>query len=170
MRSKLLVFVGLILGSTTSLFAQESILKKAVEGQQYSVYALYPSTIRMVNIQGNKDFDELSGSIKKLLIYHIADSVMDFAGLEKEFIDEGFEEFARVFGGDTQFTILGDKNEMTGWFSEQDKSYVFYLSGQVNWQKIPALMNSFKEEEFLNFFDLNKPRRERKSVRDNIAD
>ena len=64
----------LVLGLTQPLFAQESIFKDYAEQHNKRSYCLYPSTLRMINLQDNDAFDDLASSFEKFLIYEL-DSV-----------------------------------------------------------------------------------------------
>jgi hypothetical protein len=160
-KSKIL-FVFLLLGGLfPSLRAQETPFKEYADTHKERKFCFYPSTLRMVNIAQNPDYNDLVNGIEKLLVYSL-DSAAKASQSYKEIITSyekiGFEEYATVYGGKTNFFLYGkenkDENQFVGVMKSEDAVYAFYMRGQIGWQKIPALMQSFQTDDVMNIFDL----------------
>jgi len=162
MMTKKSFFIGLILwGLSQPLFAQESILKDFAEERNSSKYCLYPSTLRMLNLKNNEAYNDLATTFEKFLIYEL-DSVTtverSYRKIMKSYRSEGFEEYVSVIGGGNEVLILGEEkrtNEMVGVFGQNGQIFVFYLLGNIAWQKIPTLVNTLAENDLINIFDIN---------------
>lgn len=148
-------------GLFTSLGAQETPFKEYADAHKDRKFCFYPSTLRMINIAQNPDYNEMVNGIEKLLVYTL-DSAASANNNYKEIISEyqnlGFEEYAAMYGGKTNFFLYGkenkDENQFVGVMKMDDAVYAFYLRGRIGWQKIPDLMQSFKNGDVINIFDL----------------
>lgn len=119
--------------------------------------AMYPSTIRMINLQENPQFDQTFQQIEKLGIYmynewyEVDDLTMAFrAGVRQE----GYEELFSVNSKDLKIAAYENhdsRNPNILAYSVSDSSFTLYdLHGMVDIAKLPDLMNSFSEEDFIN--------------------
>lgn len=158
-KSFLLAFI--LLGLTCQpLFAQESIIKDQFEHKRDRKYCFYPSTLRMVNLKQNQEYNNLVNGVEKLLIYTLDSATKadkSYLQLSSLYQQAGFDEYASIFGGGTQMSILGaDKgksHEYVGFFDQDELTIAFYLRGNIPWQKIPTLMKSMNDLEMLEMFD-----------------
>lgn len=141
------------------LFAQETPLKDLIEHKRDRKYAFYPSTLRMINLSQNPDYNEMVSGVEKLLIYTLDSATKadkSYRAIVETYTALGFDEYAAAYGGGRALAVLGKGgSEFVGYFGESDLLMAFYLKGAVDWQKIPTLLNSMKQEEMLNLFDLN---------------
>ncbi len=144
------------MGASPPLLAQEGIFKDYAEAHHTRSYCLYPSTLRMININKNEAFDELASSFEKFLIYEL-DSVSaverSFMPMIGEYRAEGFEEYMYLHGSGNLAVILGEEkrvNEMVGVFGVNDQTFAFFLIGNIAWQKIPTLINTLSENDLFN--------------------
>jgi len=153
----------MLLGFSPSLRAQETPFKDYADAHKNRKYCFYPSTLRMINIGQNPDFNDMVNGIEKLLIYTL-DSAAKVGQSYKSIITSykkiGFEEYVAISGGKTNFILYGkenkDENQFVGVMKSEDATYAFYLRGQIGWQKIPAFMQSFQTDDMINIFELNK--------------
>ena len=151
-----LLFLGL---AGQPLFAQEHPLKDLVEERRKRKFALYPSTLRMINLTQNKDYYELVDGIEKILIYQL-DSAMQadksYSRIADVYRELNFEEYVTVYGGDQTLVLLGKEdrvNQFVGYGGTSNQVVAFYIRGNFAWEKIPTLLNSFEGDDMLNFFD-----------------
>lgn len=157
----IILFVGL---SFQPLFAQESILKEQVENAQVRKYCFYASTLRMVNLKQNKDYNELVSGVEKLLVYSLDSTYTankSYQVISDLYLKAGFDEYATIYGGRTQLSILGKENgksqEYVGYFDQNGEVAVaFYLRGNIPWQKIPTLMQNMNDMKMLDSFDFKE--------------
>ena len=147
---KLLSLLTLLLALTG--YSQESILKDFAEDRRDYKLALYPSTLRMINIQKDPNFDELVSDIEKLLIYTL-DSATSASGSYTDFIDEyrerDFEEYITMTGT-VNLIILGKDEEYVGVTGSNDQAAAFYLKGAIALHKIPELIQTFEQGDILS--------------------
>ena len=152
----------IILGLIQPLLAQESIFKDYVEEHNTRSYCLYPSTLRMINLQENEAFDQMASSFEKFLIYEldsISVSNRSFNSMLTSFKAEGFEEYLTIIGAGNYTTVLGQEkrvNEMVGVFGIENQMFAFFLRGNIAWQKIPGLVNTLSKNDLFNVFDMDK--------------
>ncbi|MEQ9307279.1 MAG: DUF4252 domain-containing protein [Marinoscillum sp.] len=163
MKATELVILTIILWglSVQPLSAQESILKDHIEHKRDRKFAFYPSTLRMVNLERNDDYDQLVNGVEKLLVYTL-DSITivdkSYTQISESYLEAGFEEYATIYGGEMTMSILGKEGsktqEMVGYFSQKETAIAFYLRGNIPWQKIPSLMQNIQQLEVIDFFDV----------------
>lgn len=158
--SSLITTLFLLGLSFQPLFAQEGTLKELVEAKRERKYAFYPSTLRMINLTSDKDYNELVSGVEKLLVYQL-DSVTradrSYRAIEGAYLENGFEEYAKAFGGQWNLVLLGKEgkeNEFVGYFGEKDVVMAFYMRGKIAWEKIPTLINTLRGENLLNLLQL----------------
>ena len=159
-KSKILLLI-IMLGLIQPLFAQEDILKAYADTSCKKSYCFYPSTLRMLNLAKNQDYYDMVEDVEKLLVYILDSAAMaekSYTKMLAEYRKNGFAEYAVVTGGSTDFYIIGkdgNRNEIAGVFSDKKRVFAFYLTGQIGWQKIPALVQSFDKSDMFNLFDLS---------------
>lgn len=159
---KILISIWAMAGLFGSLYAQEQPLKDYAEDRRERKFCLYPSTLRMINIKQNEDYNQMVSGIEKLLIYKL-DSTARADKSYKEVISTyqelGFEEYIAVYGGGNTMYLYGNENnkpsEFIGVFkqTESEMALAFYLRGNIGWEKIPDLIKSFEADDMLNLLD-----------------
>jgi len=109
----------------------------------------------MLNLAQNPSFDELVSGVDKLLIYMLdstAKSSRSYTTIVDHYLKEGYEEYAVSQGKILDMAILGKEgndNRFTGYIAREDVCLSFYLKGDIQWEKIPSLLQQVKEEDFL---------------------
>lgn len=160
------LIIGLtLLGLAEPLLAQEDMFKDYAESHYERKYCLYPSTLRMINIKQNEDFNELASSFEKFLIYQL-DSMSiaqkSYSKMISGFRNEGYEEYVTIFGGGNSTVILGKEmrvNELVGVVGLDDQLFAFFVKGNIAWQKIPTMINTLKDDDLFNVLDIKSERR-----------
>ncbi len=137
------------------LFSQENIIKSFAETSSSRTICFYPSTLRMLNISGDPLFNEAISGVKKLLIYSLdSSSVADrsYVPVIKEYEKEGFEEYMSMWGGRIGFIYgrEGRKPAFVGAYGDSQQAFLFYLSGEFQWDKIPKLMESLEDNSLMS--------------------
>lgn len=155
----LLAFLGL---SFQPLNAQEDPLKEYADSHKDLKLCFYPSTLRMINLNDNKDLNELVGGIDKLLIYTLdstAHADKSYKGIIDTYSELGFEEYISTYGNGLNFFIYGKEgqsnNQYIGIIAQTESVSLFYLRGFVALNKFPDLIQSMNEGDFINPFDFN---------------
>jgi hypothetical protein len=161
MLKQAVLFLFIFGGRIAPLFAQEDLFKEFAEPYKSRKFCLYPSTLRMINLANNQDYNKLVSDVEKVLIYRLdstAQAEKRYSKLIKDFESEGFEEYIRLFGQNNMLMLLGEEKSSSssfmGVFSSKEGVFCFYLTGKINWEKIPTLINTFQENEFLNLANL----------------
>jgi len=154
----ILFLVGLLVPAK----AQEKPLKDYADSRKERKFCFYPSTLRMINISHNPDFDKMVNGIAKLLVYNLDSTARAEKSYKKvldSYRDMGYEELASMTGGKSQVYLLGKEekheNEFVGFFETTDNISAFYLRGRVDFSTLPRLINAVKKDDFINIFDFN---------------
>ncbi|MEQ9467108.1 MAG: hypothetical protein RLN88_06815 [Ekhidna sp.] len=138
-----------------SLLAQESIIKKFAEPRRPTEWmnpiCLYPSTLRMINLSGDPQFNELVNDIEKILIYTL-DSATVATKEHKDWLKDyeaiGYEEYISLMGKQ-EMLIIGKEDEYVGVMSAEGKAMAIYMRGQIPFAKIPKLLETFRSNDVL---------------------
>lgn len=156
-KSKLVITLLLLTGlNFQPLFAQESIIKEHFEISHDRKFVLYASTLRMLNIRNNQEYNEMVKGVDKLIIYTLDSATIankSYTALGKDYLDLDFEEYAMANGATLNMAILGKEgkqNQFAGYLAMEDMTVAFYLRGNIAWQKIPALIRTFRQEDFFD--------------------
>jgi hypothetical protein len=153
-QTKRLLLALVILTSLPS-FSQESIIKDfAEDGRRRWNYpiALYASTLRMANLSGDPQFNALVNDIDKILIYSLDSTNLTSPKINtwmKEYEAIGYEEYIMI-SGLQHMRIIGKGDEYVGLFGTNDKKMAFYLRGEIGFEKIPKLIQTFQSNDMLS--------------------
>lgn len=153
MKKYLLVTTLAIL--TLPLLAQESIIKDFAEPRRTTRWmnpvCLYPSTLRMVNLAQDPNFNEMVNDIEKILIYTLDSATAvtkSYKTMLKDYEAEGFEEYISMFG-QQEMRIIGKEEEYIGILAAEGNAIAFYINGDIPFGKIPTLLQSFQSSDML---------------------
>ncbi len=142
--------------------AQEDKFKDFAEEHSDRAFCFYPSTIRMLNVGNNPEFNNMVSDIEKILVYKLDSiSIADklYSSMLDDFRSLGYEEFISVNGGGMETRLLGNLqnpvNQYIGVFINDDISLTFYMKGDISLEKIPNLISSFNNDDFINIMDLD---------------
>lgn len=135
--------------------AQESIIKDFAEPRRPTRWmnpiCLYPSTLRMINLAQDPNFNEMVNDIEKILIYTLDSATAatkSYKEMLKEYESEGFEEYISMLGLQ-EMRIIGKEGEFVGIVSAEGNAIAFYLRGDIPFGKIPTLLQSFQSSDML---------------------
>lgn len=138
-----------------SAIAQESIIKDFAEPRRPTRWmnpiCLYPSTLRMVNLAQDPNFNEMVNDVEKVLIYTLDSATAvskSYKDLLKNYEAEGFEEYITIFGKQ-EMRIVGKEEEYVGIVAVEGNAIAFYLRGDIPFGKIPTLLESFQSSDML---------------------
>ena len=106
----------------------------------------------MVNIKNDPEFNELVSGVEKLLIYTL-DSATSASNSYSNWTDEyrelGYEEYISM-SGQMNLIILGKEEEYVGVTGAKENVAAFYLRGEIAFQKIPKLVQTFESGNVLS--------------------
>lgn len=159
--------VVIFMGATSPLFAQDQVIKEALDSSNERKFCLYASTLRMINMSNDLSYNEMVSGVEKLLVYSlpVSDSmrqvVDEMIGVYAQAYE--YEEYARIFGGPMTLSLYGSAQEdkLVGYARQEDKIFAFYLDGQIEWQKIPALIDKLSSMEMLDIVNLNQGQKQK---------
>lgn len=154
-------FLVLFFFFSTLCFAQSSIVAEFKENHKtaLSLY-FYPSTLRMINIERNPEFDELINGIKKARFFKLdsgAVSKDDFSRLVKDLTNDGFEEVMFIKNKDMDLRVWGSEKrhpELVILSKSGDELMLLEINGMINVAKIPKLTQTFNQEGLTKILNL----------------
>ena len=159
---KILISILFITVFYLSGFSQEQPLKDFAEDHTEMKLCFYPSTLRMINLSHNPDFDEMVSGIDKLLVYTLdsaAKANHNYRQIIKNYKALGYEELASASGGGLDLYIYGTdrhrENEFVGIIKQNEKLTAFYMRGDIDFAKIPVIVQTVKNGDVINPFDFN---------------
>jgi len=146
-----------------SSFAQHGVVTDFKENHEtaLSLY-FYPSTLRMVNIERNPEFDEMIREVKKARFFKMdsgAVSADDLKKLADDLIGAGFEEVMFIKNKEMDVRVWGlerRKPELVIISKSNEDMMVLELEGMINIAKIPELTETFNQNAFLDVLNLNQ--------------
>lgn len=112
----------------------------------------YPSTLRMVNLDNNEEFNRLIQDIDKLIFFKMNQDfeAKDFYDLVKKLqFDEEMEEYIVVDGPSKKFYLLGreDPTETVGVAMIENQPFVFDVAGSLELKEIPKLYEYISQND-----------------------
>jgi len=178
MRSNLLQIcffcLSLAIASPDYLQGQSEVVQTLKEEEKVMTgYYLLPSTLRMINLQRDPDFDKLVRPIRKLSVLSMRTEMFTLEDLRnsagKIIAEEGYESYAEVEGPEQSVFVLGKpKKEQTcvlAYFDEQ--CLISEIQGKIDIFQLTKLygkvMNDTTSRDstagafdgsFVNIFDL----------------
>jgi len=154
-------FLFLLLFISISCSAQNSAVTEFKEnhGAALSLY-FYPSTLRMINLERNQEFDEMIRHVKKARFFRMDSGSVtkeDLQSLTAKLSEYGFEEIMMVRNKKMDMRIWGLDRRTPETIVISKNGYEVMLlevEGMINVAKLPKIMESFNENAFLNVLDL----------------
>ncbi len=146
-------------------FSQNSAVTdfKETHGTALALY-FYPSTLRMINIERNKEFDDMIRDIRKARFFRMdsgAVSSQELAEFTSELKNCGFEEVMFIKNKEMDVRVLGlEKRRPEFVIISKTKEEVMLLevNGMINVAKLPKLAETFNENAFLDVLHLKPDR------------
>ena len=123
-------------------------------------FFLYPSTLRMVNLKKNPDFNEMISNLERGRYFSFPNDPQNNENirlLEKELLEDGYEEVIEIKNKEINAKVLLlDKKKPILFASiiNEEMINLLEIEGMINPLKIPDLMENFDDEEFLNLFEI----------------
>jgi len=127
----------------------------------------YPSTLRMVNLQHNQEYDEMIREIKKARFFKLDSGAVtptDIASLSETLIKSGYEELMVMKSKGNDITVLGLEKrspEVVVISKNGDECMLLEVTGMINIAKIPKLIDTFSSDGFLDVLNLNQKKNDR---------
>ncbi len=153
----------LIMEAVTPVKAQSELFKSLQESYDLNVELyFYASTLRMINLTRDPNYNEMVKDIEKMIFYQINDvPINEIRAISKKFIEEEeFEELMSVEGKEETFYVLGkNENEFVALLKTDKDLIAINLKGMIRINKIPDLINSLNADNFLNVFEVGKDER-----------
>ncbi len=156
-----------ILISPIILKAQSKIIEQFKKNELTELSLFFtPSTLRMVNLQRNEEFDEMVKDIKKMSFLKLDKSKFDLQQFMNTVMalqqQEAMEEYIVVDGEEQKLYLLGKESPMTtvamAYF--QGDYYAVDIAGSISIANLPKLYEQLSQgdaalkNDFANIFDL----------------
>ena len=147
--------------------AQSRTLQQLKETNQIErKFYFYPSTLRMLNLQQNPEFNALIKDIRKLIFFKMRRDTFGLDQFSHTLSElkqkESFEEYMEIQGGEQKLFVLGKERPYNTVIltKQQNEYYLAEIIGQINVLQIPNLYRKISEGDstiqngFVNIFDL----------------
>lgn len=152
-KSRVWLFSLGLLFTTLLANAQSSAITDLKEDQltNMSLY-FYPSTLRMVNLDNNEEFNRLIQDIEKLIFFKMNGKfeTIDMYNLVNHLQSkEDFEEYVVVDGPTKKFYLLGREKptETVGIALLENEHFVFDVAGSLELKELPKLYQYISEND-----------------------
>ncbi|MEQ8241073.1 MAG: DUF4252 domain-containing protein [Cyclobacteriaceae bacterium] len=159
---RLAILFSILVSLNISLVAQESFLKDFAKTRSDKKYTLYASTLRMLNVTKDENFNELVNDIEKINVF-VFDSAttrdQSFQALAEKYNAESYDEYLKMYGGQYAYVAgkeLGRNMEIIGLLGQKDAAYAIYIIGVIPLQKIPKVVALLRENQILNLLEPDK--------------
>ena len=144
-------------------FAQHSVVTDFKENHEttLSLY-FYPSTLRMINMERNPEFDHMIREVKKARFFKLdsgAVSTENISLFSNQLFEAGFEEIMFIKNKEMDVRVWGleQKNpELVILSKSNEELMLLELVGMINIAKIPKLAETFQQNAFLDVLNLNQ--------------
>ena len=161
-RYLVIITIGIL--SIQGAFAQEWPLKDFMENNpnaelpRFSKACLYPSTLRMINLSQNPEYQDLISEIDKVLVYIPDADFLNATDADKmfdQYREKDYKELASVRTNVESILILGKGTDQfvgTLGGGELGRTMFFYIKGSLQLQNIPKLFETFQSSDMLDVF------------------
>ena len=159
---RLTILLSILVSLNMSVIAQESFIKDFAKTRSDKKYTLYASTLRMLNVSKDENFNDLVNDIEKINVF-IFDSAttkdQSFQTLAEKYSAEAYDEYLKMYGG--QFAYVAGKSsgsemEIIGLLGREDAAYAIYIIGEIPFQKIPKVVALLRDNQIFNLLETNK--------------
>jgi hypothetical protein len=165
---RLILTLFFLLTFSSVICAQSSAVTEFKDNHDTSLALyFYPSTLRMINLQRNPEYDEMIKEIEKARFFKLdsgAATQADITALGNTLRKEGYEEMMVMKSKSNDIEVLGlEKHtpEIVVISRNGDECMLLELKGMINIAKIPKLIDAFSSGAFLDVFNLNKEQNDR---------
>lgn len=151
-KGRVMLFIAFMFFAHLSM-SQNSLITDLKEDKltKMSLY-FYPSTLRMVNLDNNEEFNKLIQDIDKMIFFKMNGKfeIIDLYNLVSSLqTEEDFEEYMVVDGPTKKFYLLGkeDPTETVGVALLDNESFVFDVAGSLALNQLPKLYQYISEND-----------------------
>ena len=158
MNYRLLIFCLLLFATSCT---KRNAVSEFVEDRDMalSLY-FYPSTLRMINIERNPEYDAMIRNVEKARFFKLDSGQVvnvDISKLIAALNNDGFEEVMYVKNKESDIRVLALETEIPEFviLSKSDEEMMLLeITGMINIAKIPKLMQTFNQNGFLDVLSL----------------
>lgn len=166
-RSPIFILLFILLACNKYSRLEPSQLLVGLKEQEKTVrtYYLYPSILRIINLQDNPDFNELIRHVEKTIVYRLkpqltGEEIFQLKWSLQE--EEHFEEYAQISIKGQKSYFLGKENPDHSIiiFPLDGEYFVTDILGQINFLEINNLIQSLsaqdtsEQDQFLDIFQI----------------
>lgn len=161
-----ILILSLIVFSTLG-FAQSKVIEQLkVDNRTDASLYFYPSTLRMINLQHNEEFNELVRDIKRMIFLKFNRNHFDQIKFMNAILElqqeESMEEYIVIDGKEQKLYLLGKESPAStvamAYF--QDEYYAFDITGSISLSELPKLYEQLSnadsglKQDFSNIFEI----------------
>jgi hypothetical protein len=166
------IIVLAFLSILISCSRKDSITRFGEENKMDRQYYLYPSTLRMVNLEKDEEYYDMVEGFKKGVFYSLSSTPENSALVKKlqhDLIKEGYEEAMQYRSGEQNVTVYvwDKKTPKIAAILKSDSTFnVMQMEGMIHIVKIPELLESFDKADFIMLPDMIKVSKNPQNVED----
>jgi hypothetical protein len=160
MRYKFLFFILLI--SIVACKEQNAVSEFAENNENAFKLYFYPSTLRMINIDQNPEYNSMIKEVKQARYFRLDSAQLAAANileLKSGLKQEGFEEVMSLQNKNNNIKVLAlDKKipEFVVLSESENELMLLEIQGMINVAKVPKLYQSFQSNAFLDVLNLKE--------------
>jgi len=165
---RFLLSLTILLSLNSVIRAQSSAVTEFKDNHNTTLALyFYPSTLRMINLQHNEEYDEMIRNIKKARFFKLDSGAVtpeQLSVLSETLIKSGYEEMMEMKSKGNDIKVLGlEKHtpEIVVISRNGDECMLVEVTGMINIAKIPKLIDAFNSGGFLDVLNLNQKKDER---------
>ena len=152
------LFVVVSCSSDNHLLVADFVASRETSLELY----LYPSTIRMLNLGRNQDFDEIVKDIRKARIFKLDSgtvSPMDLRQLSDVLKQKGYDDLLTFQRNDLDLQVLSLEKPVPEFLiisMQKGSCLLVEIEGLINVARIPKLVDSFEKNAYLDILHLTE--------------
>ncbi len=156
----------LLLSSYFAYGQSKTIAQLKEEEKTHRGFYFYPSTLRMINLQDDQDFNDLVKDIRKIIFFRMKKDAFfesDFYNTIKQLQrEENYKEYIILEGPELNWYVVGKKSpdQVVIFGATPEEHYIIEILGTLDLRRIPGLYREFQSGEnnlgegFLDIFSL----------------
>lgn len=154
-----IVFIIAVTLSLIGCNRKDSITKFSEENEMDKEYYVYPSTLRMANLNESEEFNEAVEEFvmgKYFRMSNTSENSILIEELKAKMKNEGYEEAMSIKNKDqhVEVYVLERKVPLISAIFEEDSSFsIAQVEGIINIAKIPEFLKNYDNDDYINLLD-----------------
>ncbi|NJN25407.1 MAG: DUF4252 domain-containing protein [Cyclobacteriaceae bacterium] len=166
MKYRLYLFLFIVFATSCK---QQSVVTDFLEDRQTGLQLyFYPSTLRMVNIEKNPDYDAMIKGVEQARFVRLDSGQftgIEIAGLLTDLRQAGYEEVLSYRAKDQDITIMALEQSVPTFVALSQAGHecmLLEMQGMINVATIPGFLQTFNGNGFIDVLNLNDKNKKEK--------